>query len=101
MARLDEIARAEALFPLTPGRFGRPGAPHWVDPVLVGDIEYREYTGEGLRHPSWRGLRTDKTPGRGGDARVMMDPRFAIGPVSAAVSRKFRHHGVSRYILWV
>ncbi|MGW4066257.1 non-homologous end-joining DNA ligase [Nocardia grenadensis] len=59
--RLDEIARSEALFPLTPARFGRPGAPHWVDPVLVGDIEYREYTGEGLRHPSWRGLRNDKT----------------------------------------
>ncbi|MFI9535952.1 non-homologous end-joining DNA ligase [Nocardia fusca] len=61
-ARLDEIPRSEALFPLTPGRFGRPGTPHWVDPVLVGDIEYREYTGEGLRHPSWRGLRNDRTP---------------------------------------
>ncbi|MGW1737373.1 ATP dependent DNA ligase [Nocardia sp. NPDC001965] len=61
-ARLDEIARTEALFVLSPGRFGRPGVPRWVDPVLVGDIEYREYTGEGLRHPSWRGLRTDKDP---------------------------------------
>ncbi|MGA6207431.1 non-homologous end-joining DNA ligase [Nocardia testacea] len=61
-ARLDEIARPDALFPLSPGRFGRPGTPHWVDPVLVADIEYREYTGEGLRHPSWRGLRNDKTP---------------------------------------
>ncbi|WP_327151329.1 ATP dependent DNA ligase [Nocardia sp. NBC_01329] len=50
------------MFTLTPGRFGRAGVPRWVDPVLVGDIEYREYTGEGLRHPSWRGLRTDKAP---------------------------------------
>jgi bifunctional non-homologous end joining protein LigD len=32
----------------------------WVRPELIGDIEYREYTGEGLRHPSWRGLRSDK-----------------------------------------
>ncbi|MET8796373.1 non-homologous end-joining DNA ligase [Nocardia sp. NPDC004568] len=61
-ARLDEIARRDALFPLTPGRFGRPGVPHWVDPVLVADIEYREYTGEGLRHPSFRGVRTDIAP---------------------------------------
>lgn len=60
-ARLDGLARREPLFPLTPGR-GRPGTPHWAEPVLVGDIEYREYTGEGLRHPSWRGLRPDKTP---------------------------------------
>lgn len=60
-ARLDDLGRRDPLFPLTPGR-GRPGTPHWVEPVLVGDIEYREYTGEGLRHPSWRGLRSDKTP---------------------------------------
>ncbi|MBF6352816.1 MULTISPECIES: non-homologous end-joining DNA ligase [Nocardia] len=59
-ARLDELSRAEPLFPLTSTR-GRPGTPHWVEPVLVGDVEYREYTGDGLRHPSWRGLRTDKS----------------------------------------
>ncbi|MGW5575481.1 non-homologous end-joining DNA ligase [Nocardia thailandica] len=35
----------------------------WVEPVLVADIEYREVSGDGLlRHPSFRGLRTDKTP---------------------------------------
>ncbi len=34
---------------------------HWVEPRLVGDVEYREYTGGGLRHPSWKGLRDDKT----------------------------------------
>ena len=59
-ARLDELARADPLFPLASAR-GRPVTPHWVEPVLVGDVEYREYTGEGLRHPSWRGLRTDKS----------------------------------------
>lgn len=59
-ARLDELSRADPLFPLTSTR-GRPGIPHWVEPVLVGDVEYREYTGEGLRHPSWRGLRLDKS----------------------------------------
>ncbi|MBX4167690.1 MULTISPECIES: non-homologous end-joining DNA ligase [Rhodococcus] len=34
---------------------------HWVEPILVGEVEYREYAGGSLRHPSWRGLRTDKT----------------------------------------
>lgn len=54
----------------------RPGSPfdtpvpreharyaHWVDPVLVGEVEYRTLTAEGrLRHSAWRGLRPDKTP---------------------------------------
>jgi bifunctional non-homologous end joining protein LigD len=33
----------------------------WVRPLLVGTVEYREFTRR-LRHPSWKGLRTDKTP---------------------------------------
>ncbi|MBX6386473.1 MAG: non-homologous end-joining DNA ligase [Microbispora sp.] len=36
----------------------------WVDPVLVGEVQFAEWTGDGrLRHPSWRGLRDDKDPG--------------------------------------
>jgi bifunctional non-homologous end joining protein LigD len=36
---------------------------HWVDPVLVGEVTYAEWTGDGhLRHPAWRGLRPDKLP---------------------------------------
>lgn len=34
---------------------------HWVTPKYVGDVEYREFTGK-LRHPSWKGLRDDKSP---------------------------------------
>ncbi|MGW6730223.1 non-homologous end-joining DNA ligase [Nocardia sp. NPDC055029] len=35
----------------------------WVEPVFVADIEYREISADGLlRHPSFRGIRTDKTP---------------------------------------
>ncbi|MGJ0121679.1 hypothetical protein ACQ7HM_20960 [Williamsia sp. MIQD14] len=30
----------------------------WVQPDLVGEVHYREFTGR-LRHASWRGLRTD------------------------------------------
>jgi bifunctional non-homologous end joining protein LigD len=36
---------------------------HWVEPELVGEVTYAEWTTDGrLRHPSWRGLRPDKTP---------------------------------------
>ena len=33
------------------------GQPHWVRPFYVGTVEYREYRHDGLRHPSWKGLR--------------------------------------------
>lgn len=33
----------------------------WVKPVLVGEVEFTEWTDEGLlRHPSFKGLRSDK-----------------------------------------
>ncbi len=36
---------------------------HWVEPDLVGEVAFAEWTGDGyLRHPSWRGLRPDKEP---------------------------------------
>jgi bifunctional non-homologous end joining protein LigD len=36
---------------------------HWVKPVLVGQIGFAEWTGDGrLRHPLFLGLRTDKSP---------------------------------------
>jgi bifunctional non-homologous end joining protein LigD len=35
---------------------------HWVTPKLVGEVVFTEWTKDGrLRHPSWRGLRPDKT----------------------------------------
>ncbi|MGE5696621.1 MAG: ATP-dependent DNA ligase [Candidatus Sericytochromatia bacterium] len=35
----------------------------FVRPELVGEVRYGEWTGDGrLRHPSWRGLRPDRTP---------------------------------------
>ncbi|WP_040796607.1 non-homologous end-joining DNA ligase [Nocardia higoensis] len=61
-ARLDEIPRADSPFDLPVPRAVAVAA-HWVRPELVADIEYREATSEGLRHPSWRGLRIDKEPG--------------------------------------
>jgi bifunctional non-homologous end joining protein LigD len=35
---------------------------HWVEPVLVGEVRYRERTAGGtLRQPVWRGWRADKS----------------------------------------
>jgi bifunctional non-homologous end joining protein LigD len=37
---------------------------HWVTPALVGEVEFAEWTSaDRLRQPSWRGWRTDKSPG--------------------------------------
>lgn len=34
----------------------------WVTPKIVGEVRFRDRTGSGrLRHPSWRGVRDDKT----------------------------------------
>ncbi|MGK8558066.1 non-homologous end-joining DNA ligase [Nocardia gipuzkoensis] len=60
-ARLTELSRPDSPFDIPPPR-AVAAAAHWVDPVLVADIEYREASPEGLRHPSWRGLRPDKSP---------------------------------------
>ncbi|CAN5558827.1 hypothetical protein BH20ACT21_BH20ACT21_08830 [soil metagenome] len=48
----------------TPSGFGKPlRAPHWVDPVLVATVEYRELTVSGrLRAPAFKGFRVDKAP---------------------------------------
>ena len=36
---------------------------HWVEPELVGEVEYRQWTADGrLRQASWRGLRPDRSP---------------------------------------
>ena len=38
-----------------------PRGTHWVEPELVGQIAFTEWTRDGrLRHPRFLGLRTDK-----------------------------------------
>jgi bifunctional non-homologous end joining protein LigD len=37
--------------------------PHFVRPVHVGEVRFSEWTSAGrLRHPTWRGIRSDKGP---------------------------------------
>ncbi|MBF8190582.1 hypothetical protein ITP53_33690 [Nonomuraea sp. K274] len=53
----------------------------WVDPALVGDVQYTEWTADGRpRHPSWRGLPPDKWPDQvqredGGDQSALIRKR--------------------------
>ena len=68
-----EQARAELLAALAPlaadeSPFSTRLSPaatasaHFVRPQLVGEVQYGEWTRDGhLRHPSWRGLRPDKS----------------------------------------
>lgn len=62
LGQLESLERATSPFD-TPVPRERARRARWVDPVLVGEVEYREISSEGfLRHPSWRGLRSDKQP---------------------------------------
>ncbi len=57
--QLDKLLQQSPAFQAVPAD-GRRGAK-WVKPVLVCEVEFTEWTGEGrLRHPSFQGLREDK-----------------------------------------
>ena len=59
--QLAPLARDESPFATTVPREHARTAK-WVDPVVVGEVVFGEWTREGrLRHPAWRGLRPDKS----------------------------------------
>jgi bifunctional non-homologous end joining protein LigD len=61
-ADLEPLSRPDSPFPDVPRVDARDA--HWVNPVLVGEVSFTEWTGDGrLRHPTWRGLRPDKSVG--------------------------------------
>ena len=64
MALLEPLERADSPFPVTPKMPRvRKGDVVWVEPKLVVDVEFVEWTHDGhLRAPSYQGLREDKTP---------------------------------------
>lgn len=58
--RLKKIASPTCPFSDFP--LSNTHAIHWAKPILLAEIEYRELTQEGiLRHPSFKGLREDKS----------------------------------------
>jgi bifunctional non-homologous end joining protein LigD len=59
-AKLTRIERATP--PFQQDGLPRKGV-HWVEPKLVAQVGFAEWTGDGkLRHPRFLGLRTDKSP---------------------------------------
>ena len=59
-AKLERLGRKTSPFIDVPREDARDA--HWVTPSLVGEVSYGELTEPGrLRHPVWRGLRTDKS----------------------------------------
>lgn len=59
--QLQPLARRGAALSTPPPPAETAGA-HWVEPVLVGEVGFGEWTPDGrLRHPVWRGLRPDKS----------------------------------------
>jgi len=47
--------------PPPPGALARRA--HWVEPRLVAEVQFTEWTGDGkIRHPSLQGFRTDRRP---------------------------------------
>jgi bifunctional non-homologous end joining protein LigD len=71
LARLGELVTARPTSPFAdalPREVTRDA--HWVEPLLVGEVAFTEWTREGrLRHPSWQGLREDVRP-----ADVVVEP---------------------------
>ena len=60
---------------------------HWVEPQLVAEIAYTEWTGDGrLRHPIYVGLREDKTATEIVEERAVPPP--AAKPARAASGSK-------------
>jgi len=59
---LDELRKDEVDEPQVRGA-PRLRDAHWVKPRLVAQVRFSEWTSDGkLRHPSFQGLRPDKTP---------------------------------------
>ncbi len=60
--RLNPLRRDTSPF-TTPVPAPHASGAQWVEPRLVGEVAFTEWTGDQvLRHPSWRGLRPDKNP---------------------------------------
>jgi bifunctional non-homologous end joining protein LigD len=62
-ARLTKLEQGATAF-ADPPRGAQAHGVHWVEPSLVAEVRFGEWTGDGqLRHPVFLGLREDKSAG--------------------------------------
>jgi bifunctional non-homologous end joining protein LigD len=87
----------------------------WLEPALVGEVAFRTWTPDGrLRHPSWRGLRPDKSPGevqpapapRPAAERILgamttPDGRWRVEIVARGTSRWYRVSHADNVLDWL
>jgi bifunctional non-homologous end joining protein LigD len=58
---LEPLETTRCAFEAEPSRAWTGPGRHWVEPVLVCEVVFSEWTNDGrLRHPSFQGLRADK-----------------------------------------
>jgi bifunctional non-homologous end joining protein LigD len=61
--RGELVARPDCPLPAVPVASPGRRRVHWVDPAVVVEVEFVAWTDDGrLRHPVFRGVRTDKGP---------------------------------------
>jgi bifunctional non-homologous end joining protein LigD len=61
--RLRPLARRDPPFPEVPVELRRGGRVHWVEPRLVVEVAFAEWTAAGVvRHARYEGLREDRPP---------------------------------------
>ncbi|HWT45002.1 MAG TPA: DNA ligase D [Vicinamibacterales bacterium] len=99
--RLEAIETDRSPFtPPPPGWLGRHA--HWVEPTLVGEVVFTEWTGEGkIRHPSFQGLRGDKPPrsvGRERPATPAPSPSRSRKAASSSRKRQAAAHAEPRVL---
>jgi bifunctional non-homologous end joining protein LigD len=64
-AKLEPLRRKDSPFTGGVGGIRFPRGTAFVEPRVVAEVEFREWTSEGvMRAPSFKGLRDDKTPAR-------------------------------------
>src|SRR5215203_510046 len=86
-ARLGKIEIDKPAFENAP-RGAEARRSHWVSPELVAEVAFTEWTREGiLRHPTFQGLREDKSPGEVVRENPQEPPPEAKGPEAAKTAK--------------
>ncbi|HEV8581177.1 MAG TPA: DNA ligase D [Thermoanaerobaculia bacterium] len=81
--RLDKLEVDKPAFK-NPPRGAEARRSHWVKPELVAEVAFTEWTDEGvLRHPTFQGLREDKSP-----REVVRERPQALPPEARATKTK-------------